>query len=275
VLVVRRPLGARRWISLPFTDHCPPLDGATDVWAGLADLARSDAFDSFELHAAAPGADLGDHTFVRHDLAVTADTRPLWKALRRNHRRSVEDAVEAGLRVTYGSEATDMETFYRIHLQTRRRLGVPVQPRGFFRRFHERIVRNGLGFVMTAYLGDVAAASAAFCAWNGRLVCKYSGRADGFERLDAIHLLFWNAIRWAAENGYHTFDLGRTDVAQSRLRGFKMGWGTREEPLPYTYLGRVPRASAHRVERAMARVIQRSSPWVCRAIGEAFYKYAA
>jgi lipid II:glycine glycyltransferase (peptidoglycan interpeptide bridge formation enzyme) len=128
---------------------------------------------------------------------------------------------------------------------------------------------------MSAYLGDVAVASAVFCAWNGTLVCKYSGRADGFERLDAIHLLFWSGIRWAAENGYHSFDLGRSDAGQSRLRSFKAGWGTREEPLAYTYIGRAPRVSSHRVERAMAQVIQRSSPWVCRAIGEVFYKYAA
>ena len=282
-LVVRLPFGARRWVSLPFTDHCPPLDGDGSVlWSGLEDLARARSFDVFELRApntnhseAREFSDTRTPPFVRHDLATAEDSRVLWKRLRRNHRRSVEDAVEAGVRVETGTDAADMDSFYRIHLQTRRRLGVPVQPRRFFRLFHERIVRTGLGFVLTAKLGDAPVAAAVVCAWNGTLVVKYSGRADGFEKVDAIHLLFWTAIRWASENGCHTFDLGRTDVAQARLRSFKAGWGTREEPLSYSYIGATPRASSHRVERAMANVIQRSSPWVCRALGEALYKYAA
>ena len=274
-LVVGMPFAARRWVSLPFTDHCPPLDGdCVDLPGALNELARASAFDMLELRASPSGAE-GVPAFVRHELAVTGDTRAHWKQLRRNHRRSIEDAAEAGVRVERGTDAADMETFYRIHVQTRRRLGVPVQPRRFFRLFHERIVRAGLGFVLTAYLGDAAVASAVCCAWNGTLVVKYSGRADGFEKVDAIHQLFWSAIRWASENGCHTVDLGRTNVEQARLRSFKVGWGTREEPLSYSYFGRTPRPSSHRVERAMSSVIQRSSPWVCRALGEVFYKYAA
>ncbi|HEY9325312.1 MAG TPA: hypothetical protein VIS26_01965, partial [Candidatus Limnocylindria bacterium] len=64
-------------------------------------------------------------------------------------------------------------------------------------------------------------------------------------------------------------------VEQTHLRSFKVGWGTREEPLPYSWIGRAPSASSHRLERAIGPVIRNSSPWVCRAIGEVFYKYAA
>jgi len=274
VLDVAMPFGARRWVALPFTDTCAPLDDRGRIWPALDTAARASGVGAFEVRSARPdGADGGG--FVRHSLPITADTRALWKALRRNHRRSVDDAVEAGVRVVRGTGAADMDAFYRIHVQTRRRLGVPVQPRRFFALFQERIVEAGLGFVLTAQVGDRAVAAAVCCAWNGTLVVKYSGRADGSEKLDAIHLLFWSAIRWASESGLHTFDLGRTDVGQTHLRSFKAGWGTREEPLPYSYIGRTPRASSHRVERALGRVIRRSSPWVCRALGEMLYRYAA
>jgi CelD/BcsL family acetyltransferase involved in cellulose biosynthesis len=39
---VSLPFGARRWVSLPFTDHCPPLvdgDGA-DLLGTLRELSR-------------------------------------------------------------------------------------------------------------------------------------------------------------------------------------------------------------------------------------------
>ncbi len=264
---VSLPVGPRRWVSLPFTDHCPPLadgDGA-DLIGILGDLARS-SFDVLEVRAAVSDPTIqSGGAFVRHDLALSDDVASTWK-----------DAEAAGVRIARGSSASDVDTFYRIHVQTRRRLGVPVQPRRFFQLLFERVIRPGLGFVLTAYQGDAPAAGGIFCAWNGMLTCKYSGRADGFEKVDAVHLLYWNAIRWAIENGYHTFDLGRTGIEQTQLRSFKVGWGTREEPLPYAWVGRAPvRASSHRLERAMGPFIRNSSPWVCRAIGEVFYKYAA
>ena len=88
------------------------------------------------------------------------------------------------MRVVRGESAADVETFYRLHLQTRRRLGVPVQPRRFFALLLERVIRTGLGFVLTAHRDNVPVAGALFCAWNGTVMCKYSARADGFTKID-------------------------------------------------------------------------------------------
>ena len=155
---------------------------------------------------------------------------------------------------------------------TRRRLGVPIQPRRFFRLLRERLLGTGLAFVVSAYRGDVAVASAVFSAWNGTLVFKYGARDDRWARLGANHLLMWSAIRWAAENGCHTVDLGRSALGQPELRRFKSGWGAREEPLAYTWIGNAPRPGGSRpFEAALAVLIRNSSPWVCRAMGELFY----
>jgi CelD/BcsL family acetyltransferase involved in cellulose biosynthesis len=269
----------RRWVALPFTDHCPPLveRGGSELVAGFADLARSSKLDLLEIRAPLPadGAVQTRTPFVRHELQLVADSATLWKQLRRNHRRSVVDAEEAGVRVERGVSTADLEVFYRLHLETRRRLGVPIQPRRFFRLLHERIIAPGLGFVLTAYLGDRPAAAAVFAAWNGTVVCKYSARADTFVKVDAIHLIFWSAIRWASENGFRAFDLGRSNVEQAQLRSFKTGWTAREEPLPYSWIARAPiGSSSRRLHVAMGAMIRNSAPWVCRATGELLYKYA-
>jgi hypothetical protein len=276
VIDVTLPFGRRRWMSLPFTDHCPPLNSGHDLVPGLRDVARSFKVDSVQIRAPLP-ADAGvqaDATFVRHDLSLGPDVAATWKKLRRNHRRSIADAEEAGTRIVQGNTSEDLDVFYRIHLQTRRRLGVPVQPRRFFRLFLERIIRPGLGFILTAYLGDRPAAAAVFCAWNGTLMCKYSGRADGFTRLDAIHLLFWHAIRSGSTES-HTFDLGRSGIEQAQLRSFKVGWGAQESPLSYSWIARSPiRPSSHRAQDALGVIIRNSKPWLCRATGELLYRYA-
>jgi len=269
----------RRWVALPFTDVCPPLlsGDAGQFVDDLGELARAARLDSLQIRAPLPAhaAIHSESGFVRHELQLSGDVRAIWKQLRRNHRRSVVDAEEAGVRTERESSARALETFYSLHLQTRRRLGVPVQPRRFFRLLSERIVEPGLGFVLTAYHGSRPAAAAVFCGWNGTLVCKYSARADGFVKSDAIHLLFWTAIRWACENGYRVFDLGRSSVDQAQLRSFKTGWAARELDLPYSRIARRPtRSSPRRLHSAMGIVIRHSQPWLCQAMGELLYKYA-
>ncbi len=269
----------RRWVSLPFTDHCPPLlDGdASDFVAGLRDMAESSKLDLLEVRAPLPqhAAVQTAAPFVRHELDLAQGGRVIWKQLRRNHRRSVIDAEEAGITVERGTSPRELEIFYALHLQTRRRLGVPIQPRRFFRLLLERVIAPGLGFILVAYHGNDPAAAAVFCAWNSTLVCKYSARSDRFVNSDAIHLIFWTAIRWACENGYRTFDLGRSSVEQAQLRSFKTGWTAHEQPLPYSWIAPAPlRSSSRRLHAALSVVIRHSEPWLCRVMGELLYKYA-
>jgi len=280
VINVSRPVGGRRWVSLPFTDHCPPLavEREADLVAEAVDLARTRKLDTLEVRAplAAHAGLQSGAAFVRHELTVSGDVDATWMGLFKNHRRNVRIAEKAGVRVERGESSADLDTFYRLHLQTRRRLGVPVQPRHFFRLLLERIIQQRLGFVLTAYSGAVPVAAAIFGSWNGTLVYKYSARDERYAKLDANYLLLWTAIRWAAENGCHTLDLGRSNIEQTLLRGFKSGWGAREEPLTYSRIAATPaRLSSGRLRNAMGVVIRNSSPWVCRAAGELFYRYAS
>jgi CelD/BcsL family acetyltransferase involved in cellulose biosynthesis len=279
VIDVSGPLGGRRWVSLPFTDACPVLtdDRSAETVAALLEVSRSARLDVLELRGALPEhpAVQRHAAFVRHTLSLTADPGVTWERLRKNHRRSVHDAERAGIRIERGTSAKDLEIFYGLHLRTRRRLGVPIQPRRFFRLLLERVIEPGLGFVLTAYAGPVPVASSIFSSWNGTVTYKYGARDERLTRLDANQLLFWTAIRWASEVGHHTFDLGRSNVEQASLRSFKTGWGAREEPLAYSRISRSPvRTHSSGFENAMSLIIRNSGPWVCRTVGELFYRYA-
>src|SRR5205085_10982651 len=110
---------------------------------------------------------------------------------------------------------------------------------------------------------------------NSTLIYTDSTRDERCAKLVAHYLLLWSASRWANENEYHTFDLGHSNVEQEPLRSFKDGWGAREEPLAYSRISRVPvRSRAPGFETAMSLVIRNSAPWVCRTVGELFYRYA-
>jgi CelD/BcsL family acetyltransferase involved in cellulose biosynthesis len=279
IVDVSHPLRGRRWVSLPFTDYCPPLADRNDVLLSLLrELAARHHLDALEVRAELPGRDVirVDAGFVRHVLVLSADPGGIYGHLSTNHRRNVRTAERGGIRVVMESSADGVETFYRLHLQTRRRLGVPIQPRRFFRLLLEKIIEPGLGFVLSAHDGKNTVAAAVFGSWNGTLIYKYGARDERFGALGANHLLFWTAIQWGIENGYRTFDFGRSLDRQTTLRRFKDGWGAHEEGLSYSSIAaRPPALSSHRLERAMGIVIRNSSPWVCRTVGELFYRYSA
>jgi CelD/BcsL family acetyltransferase involved in cellulose biosynthesis len=151
---------------------------------------------------------------------------------------------------------------------------VPVQPKQYFHLLWHLILEPGLGRLFLAQQGAEPIAGAVILASQRTAIYKYGAWDERARALRPNHLVLWTAIEWALEGGATTFDLGRTDTAQQGLRSFKTGWGAREETLTYSTLG----GPAHSVRSSPAFVsyaIRHSPPVVCRALGEAFYRFAA
>lgn len=283
VLETRGLAGGRRWVSLPFTDVSPPLAASPAALARLPaalEEARERAgVRRIDVHAPLEGEGVESWpAAVLHTLALRPDTEEVFAAFHRSQiQRYVHKATRGPLVLRRAEcEADVAEAFYRLHLETRRRQGAPVQPRRFFRLLWKRILEPGLGFATLAYAGGTPAAGAVFLAGNETVTYKYGASDHRLLGLRPNHLVFWDAIRWSCENGYRRFDFGRTDFENHGLREFKSRWGALEEPLRYsTVAGAAPTLAQGRTVRALGSVIRRSPTWVCRGLGEALYKYAA
>jgi hypothetical protein len=101
LLAVRSPFGARRWVSLPFTDHCPLLVHADaqldEVVATLAEYVRANPVAELEVRSALAAAG-GVHPVVRgyhHSLALPQNPDDLHphKAHRNNRNRAQRNGV--------------------------------------------------------------------------------------------------------------------------------------------------------------------------------------
>jgi CelD/BcsL family acetyltransferase involved in cellulose biosynthesis len=281
VLDVHRPFGGRRYVSLPFTDYCPLLaaNGAeAAVTQSLVSAATTLRLHALEVRGALPPGQRV-HTSaqaVRHTLELSDNPDTVARGISKHHRRNIRRAEQSNLRFHFGTRPADMDTFYRLHLLTRQRLGVPVQPWHFFESLARMLQREQLGFVAVACHDETPVAASVFMTWNGVMIYKYGASDPGFWELRPNNLLFWQAIRWGCEHGFRTLDWGRTDLDNQGLREFKSGWGAREEPLTYSVVAdRPPTPAAGRIGPAMATVIRRSPTWVCRAMGEVLYRYAA
>jgi CelD/BcsL family acetyltransferase involved in cellulose biosynthesis len=272
---------ARRWVSLPFTDVCPPL-----VAGGLEERQLSTAVEqlrhehgvgAFEVRA--PLAGFGERTAlrgVRHQLEL-GDPDALFAAFRSQVRRNIRTAEKAGLEVRRAESCDDLtRTYFDLHAETRRRLGVPPQPRRFFESLWRHVLEPGLGFLLLAYHGGTAVAGAVFLEWNGRIVYKYGASDREHWPLRPNNLLFWECIRSRAAAGARSLDFGRSDLEDEGLRAFKQSWGAPEEPLAYTALGRGPSRAGSGSGAQLLRPLFRASPnWVGRMVGATLYRWAA
>lgn len=269
-----------RWVSIPFSDHCAPLSHDLAALKKLTDALTSKACElgspKIELRWKLPAQAETQYSVghVLHTIQLESAMEKVAERIHHSHWRNIKTAQSHSVRIKVGKDLEDMQAFYSLHLQTRRRQGVPIQPYHYFELLHKRLIEQGLGFVLLAYENGRCLAGAVFLHWNHTLTYKYGASAVEGLRLRSNHLIFWNSIQWGCNNGYTSLDLGRTSLDNSGLRDFKSRWGARETPLIYTSLACEPKKTPNSYLLEMMHVIIRKSPaWVCRLSGEILYKH--
>jgi CelD/BcsL family acetyltransferase involved in cellulose biosynthesis len=278
VIEVGGRMRSRRWVSLPFSDYCPPLLSPRvdeSALAGAMDRARERfGVASVELRAPVLGGTAAARG-VTHELAL-GDPHELSRSFESQVRHNIKKAERSAITVRRGSERSDLvERYFGLHVDTRRRLGVPPQPRRFFAALWGEVFAGGLGHVLLVEHEGVAIAGAVFLEWNGRLVYKYGASDSGHWELRPNNLLFWHAIRDACERGLRCLDFGRTDVEDAGLRAFKRSWGAVEADLEYTSFGGVPEGGVGRMGDLARPIIRVAPRWVAQSVGSALYRFSA
>jgi CelD/BcsL family acetyltransferase involved in cellulose biosynthesis len=282
VLEIRR-LGRKRWVALPYSDYCPPLlaEGVdSSTFAEELERARVAAeIRSLEVRAPVPTHGPRQRPeAVLHRTQLGTDADALFSRFHRSQvQRNVKRAGREGIVVRQAETQRDLtNSFYELQLQTRRRLGMPMQPRRFFAALWSHLLEPGHGFLLLAYSGTKPVAGAVFLTGSETMTYKYGASDASSWRLRPNHLLFWTAMRSACDAGYGWFDFGRSDLEDRGLREFKSGWGAVEQDLVYTKLPEPEPASAGaRALPGIRAVIRRSPAWVSRLSGELLYRYAA
>lgn len=270
----------RRWIALPFTDSVAPLGESEHVARLMSTIVAEQArtrVPPTEIRAAVEGGDQVTRGVV-HTLALGPDAEAVRRTFHRSQvQRGIARSERDGVSVRRATDRADLlDTFYSLHLNTRRRQGVPIQPRRFFELLWDRVLAGGGGELLIADAARQPLAAAVFLRRGARIVYKFGASDPSAWDLRPNHAIFWEAIRTGCETGAEELDFGRTDLGNDGLRSFKAGWGTVERPLVYTFVGAPsPESSSGRAERALGVVIRHAPLTVCRILGERLYRYAA
>lgn len=278
---VKSRLTGTRAVCVPFADVCgaAALADHQDLVGPLLEAVRTrHDDDGIDVEIRAPIAELGAEAgaFYQHLLELEADPGAVRRRFRANVRNIINKAHREGVEVVRDTSREALDDFYGLHLLTRRRLGVPTQPKSFIRRF-ETLFDQGLGFVLRARLNERTIASAVFLTFNGVVMYKYSASDPPYMKKNPNYALLMEAIRWGCENGYRRFDMGRTDLDADGLRSFKRGWGTTEEVLKYTRLSTGPVDSSPEggVPSIVRTALKHAPPIGSRLVGAVLYKHFA
>jgi len=280
VMEVNSPVNGRRWVSLPFTDYCRPLCKDEETLSVFTEqLLRKverEQVPVLELRGTYPAnQSLDMHSgHVIHKLELAPDINFVWNGIHAMHRRNIKIATENHVEIVQGRANEHLAEFYRLHLLTRRRQGVPVQPRKFFVYLKKMLIDQGQGFLLLAYKNHECIAGAIFLNWQDTLTYKYGASTEDSLKYRPNNLIMWTAIKKACEQGFRYFDMGRTDVENIGLRMFKSRWGAIEVPLFYSNLKASNKHVAQgKLSRYMRFVIQNSPTCVCRFTGELLYRH--
>lgn len=278
---VKSRLTGRRWVSVPFADHCEP--GATqpeELEAVLRRFLEEPAVQGARYVELRPLSARWHETlqtlgfrpsaqFWYHEIDLRPGPEGLWRNLHAGSiRRKVRRAEREGLELQAGNSPELLREYYRLHLRTRRRQGVPPQPFRWFRVLGEQF-GDRLRVYLASFQGRPVSGIVTL-RWGLTLIYKYGASDERWNQLGGNPFLMWRAMEEACSAGLETFDLGRCDCDNAGLAQYKQRLGAARLSLTYF---RKP-ATAAQTSRPLAHEVCRRLPLpVLQLLGRLFYRH--
>lgn len=280
----------RRLVSLPYSDHCEPLTGAPEQLSLLLDdlsarISREDLryVELRPLNAVERSASRLQLTesHVLHSLDLTTGLSALFRGFHKSStQRKIRRAERCGLKYSAGQSELLLSQFYRLLLLTRRRHGLPPQPRLWFQN-----LIACFGDALTIRVASFECrpvASILTIRHKDTLVYKYGCADHRYFPFGSMHYLLWTAIQEAVGEGVRAMDLGRSEAGHQGLITFKDRWGAARQPLRYYRLpnpGRPAReynrGSLKRGQYWAGKAISHLPGWILDPLGRLLYRHMA
>lgn len=276
---IKSRLTGRRFVSLPFSDHCEPLVHSSheldDLLLHMRPYVDSGKWKYVEIRPIniQPGSQsaLCFRTYWWHRVDLGRSKQELFHRLHKDSiQRKIRRAEREKLEYAEGTAESLLASFYKLLIVTRRRQYLPPQPLSWFRTlitsFGDKLK------IRVASKGDLPVASILTIAHKNTLVYKYGCSDARLHPLGGMALLLWKAIEDAKDMGFEQFDLGRSDCDNLGLVLFKERWGALASQLHYwAYPPRPMGTPESWKKEVLRRVVPLAPDFVLRATGKLLY----
>jgi hypothetical protein len=275
-------LTGRRFVSLPFSDHCEPLVNNSgeldDLLLHMKRYVEAGQWKYIEIRPTSyePGSQTGlskSITYSFHRLELRKSKQALFRSF---HKDCVQRKIRRGEREELlceeGTSESLLHRFYELLVITRRRQHLPPQPLSWFRSL---VAEFGDSLkIRVASKGNLPIASILTITHKQAMVYKYGCSDARFHKFGGMALLFWNAIQEASDKGLDEFEMGRSDSANHGLIAFKKHWGAVGSELNYWTYPSANSVTSNHPSRAMLRQFVRVVPEpILKLTGELFYRH--
>jgi len=166
-------------------------------------------------------------------LDLPDSSEALLKSFKSKLRSQINRPLKEGLRVQSGGVEL-VDEFYGVFLENMRDLGSPVHSKMLIRNAVLEFPERARVFVVYQNATPLAA-SLAF-GFKGIFMNPWASALRRFGHLSPNMLLYWGMLEHAAQNGYATFDFGRSTPGEGTFK-FKEQWGAKPAPLHWQYIG--------------------------------------
>ena len=161
--------------------------GTSLVAQKLQQIARERRWSYFELrsHSIVPDDVPASESYYGHFLDLRIGPEALISNFSSSVQRAVRKAQRSGLSVSIQSSPDAMAQFYKLHVRTRRRHGVPPQPRSFFINIQRHLISSGFGFIVLVECQKGPIAAAMFFKLGRHAVYKFGASSTSRRRRTA------------------------------------------------------------------------------------------
>jgi len=237
LIIVNSYLTGKRAVSLPFSDYCQPLISDeinfNELFNEVLKLGKSKKLKYLELRGGNkyfPDVEASTFDYI-HNLDITLGEEKLFKNFSSNTKRNIKKAMRERVTVEISSSKSALEDFYMMNCITRKKHGLPPQPKKFFDNLLKHVLSQNNGFIAIGKHNNMIIAGAVYLHIGNKALYKFGASIVGYQNLRANNLVMWEAIKYYSTKGFESFCFGRTEPDNEGLRKFKHGWGATEEVL--------------------------------------------
>lgn len=284
IMEVNSPVTGIRGVSLPFSDFCAPLVfnhniGVFPLLETVNRIASKRNWKYFEIrsNALVDSFSTPSEEYYGHELDLTRGAGRSLASVSPSVRRAIRKAEKSELAVEISQTWHSILDFYRLHVRTRRRHGLPPQSLAFFHNIDREIIQKGYGFTVVAKAASQPVAAAVFFHSGREALYKFGASDARAQNLRPNNLVMWKAMEHLAALGFHKLRFGRTDLTDHGLRRFKRSWGCIEHQIRYFRYERAARPSGAPVSPPghglHTRIFRRLPLLVNRIVGKLVYPH--
>jgi serine/alanine adding enzyme len=225
-------------VSLPFCDYGGILADDEHVVSALlqksTELSRdfNDATVEFR-NTRGVGSDhlISSTPKVRMVLELRGNSEELWQSFAPKLRSQIRKPEKEGL-VSEIGDIELLDDFYKVFSFNMRDLGSPVHSKMLIKAVVEEFGKSSK--VQVVYKGKKPIGAGLVLLLRDTVFVPWASTVRQFNSLSPNMMLYWNFLRYAADNKFLKFDFGRSSPAEGTYK-FKAQWGAKATPLYWQY----------------------------------------